>query len=79
MAAQQKGSTPATTLLRDRGVEFAVHEFAHAAGERNYALVAAEGLGIAAERVFKTLLAGSRGCGRPASPSASCRQADSSR
>lgn len=65
MAAQQKGSTPATTLLHDRGVEFAVHEFAHAAGERNYALVAAEGLGIAAERVFKTLLARVEGLRAP--------------
>jgi Cys-tRNA(Pro)/Cys-tRNA(Cys) deacylase len=43
--------------LRQRGVDFAVHEFDHSAGERNYGTVAAESLGIDADRVFKTLLA----------------------
>ncbi|MEO5838286.1 MAG: Cys-tRNA(Pro) deacylase [Acidimicrobiales bacterium] len=58
MAAQKhKGSTPATALLRQRGVEFAVHEFIHAAGERSYGIAAAESLGVEAGRVFKTLLA----------------------
>ncbi|MEO5840123.1 MAG: Cys-tRNA(Pro) deacylase, partial [Acidimicrobiales bacterium] len=58
MAAQKhKGATPATALLRQRGVEFAVHEFTHMTGDRNYGTVAAESLGIDARRVFKTLLA----------------------
>jgi Cys-tRNA(Pro)/Cys-tRNA(Cys) deacylase len=43
--------------LRQRGVDFAVHEFDHSSGERNYGAVAAESLGIDADRVFKTLLA----------------------
>ena len=58
MAARKpKGGTPATALLSRHGVEFAVHEFTHAPGERNYGLVAAESLGVDAGRVFKTLLA----------------------
>ena len=66
MAAQKhKGSTRATALLREHGVEFAVHEFTHVAGERNYGVVAAESLGIAADRVFKTLLATVEGMPSP--------------
>ena len=58
MAAHKpKGGTPATAILSRRGVEFAVHEFTHTPGERNYGLVAAESLGVDAGRVFKTLLA----------------------
>ena len=56
-AHKHKGSTRATALLREHGLEFALHEFAHAAGDRNYGVVAAESLGIEADRVFKTLLA----------------------
>ena len=56
-AHKHKGGTPATSLLSRHGVEFAVHEFTHAPGERNYGLVAAESLDIDAARVFKTLLA----------------------
>ena len=58
MAAQKHpGGTPATTVLSRLGVEFAVHEFTHAPGDRHYGLVAAEALGIDGARVFKTLLA----------------------
>ena len=56
-AHKHKGGTPATALLSRHGVEFVVHEFTHAPGERNYGLVAAEALGVDPGRVFKTLLA----------------------
>ena len=56
-ADKHKGGTPATSLLRTRGVEFALHEFPHGNTDRNYGVVAAEALGIGADRVFKTLLA----------------------
>jgi Cys-tRNA(Pro)/Cys-tRNA(Cys) deacylase len=56
-ADKHRGGTPATSLLRTRGVEFALHEFSHGNTDRNYGLVAADALGVAADRVFKTLLA----------------------
>jgi Cys-tRNA(Pro)/Cys-tRNA(Cys) deacylase len=56
-ARKDKGATPATVLLRNRGVEFALHEFNHPPGDRNYGRVAAEALDVAPDRVFKTLLA----------------------
>ena len=52
-----KGATPAIVMLERVGVPFAVHEFHHEAGERNYGQVAADALGVEPERVFKTLLA----------------------
>jgi Cys-tRNA(Pro)/Cys-tRNA(Cys) deacylase len=52
-----RANTPATSLLRERGVEFTVHEFAHTSGDRNYGMAAAKSLGIEPDRVFKTLLA----------------------
>jgi Cys-tRNA(Pro)/Cys-tRNA(Cys) deacylase len=51
-----KGGTPAIVMLEDAGASFVVHEFHHEAGERNYGLVAAEALGVEADRVFKTLV-----------------------
>jgi len=60
-----KANTPATSLLRQRSVGFAVHEFAHGPGERNYGTVAAESLGIEPDRVFKTLLASVEGLAPP--------------
>ena len=52
-----KGSTPALVALDAAGVSYAVHEFHHEPGDRNYGLVAAEALGVEPDRVFKTLLA----------------------
>ena len=52
-----KGGTPAIVMLDEAGVSFTVHEFHHEPGERNYGLVAAEALGVEADRVFKTLVA----------------------
>lgn len=52
-----KGGTPAIVMLQTAGVDFTVHEFHHEPGERNYGQVAAEALGVEADRVFKTLVA----------------------
>ncbi|MBK8332446.1 MAG: Cys-tRNA(Pro) deacylase [Acidimicrobiaceae bacterium] len=52
-----KGATPAIVMLEAAGVAFAVTEFHHEPGERNYGQVAAEALGIDPDRVFKTLVA----------------------
>lgn len=52
-----KGGTPATVMLNAAGVPFAVHEFHHEPGEKQYGAVAAAALGVEPERVFKTLLA----------------------
>ena len=52
-----KGATPAIVMLEAAGVTFAVTEFHHEPGERNYGQVAAEALGIDPDRVFKTLVA----------------------
>lgn len=54
---RSRGSTPAIVALEAAGVPFAVHEFHHEPGERNYGLVAADALGVEPERVFKTLVA----------------------
>lgn len=57
MSPVAKGGTPAIVMLHAAGVDFAVHEFHHEPGERNYGQVAAEALGVEADRVFKTLVA----------------------
>jgi Cys-tRNA(Pro)/Cys-tRNA(Cys) deacylase len=44
-------------MLDGAGAPYAVHEFHHEPGERNYGQVAAEALGVEPERVFKTLVA----------------------
>lgn len=62
---RDKGATPATVLLRDRGVTFALHEFTHLAGQRNYGLAAAEALQAEPDQVFKTLLATVDGLAAP--------------
>lgn len=56
MHVASKG-TPAINVLEAAGVVFAVQEFHHEPGERNYGLSAAEALGVEPERVFKTLIA----------------------
>jgi len=53
----QRGGTPATVALTALGVPFEVHTYAHDPTTKSYGLEAAESLGVAADRVFKTLLA----------------------
>ncbi|HEY9375761.1 MAG TPA: Cys-tRNA(Pro) deacylase [Jiangellaceae bacterium] len=50
-------ATPATTALSRAGVAFTVHRYQHDPATVSYGLEAAHALGVAAERVFKTLLA----------------------
>jgi Cys-tRNA(Pro)/Cys-tRNA(Cys) deacylase len=56
-----RSGTPALVALQRSGVAFAVHEFDHRPGERNYGAVAAEAIGADPGRVFKTLLADADG------------------
>jgi Cys-tRNA(Pro)/Cys-tRNA(Cys) deacylase len=49
-------ATPATRAAERAGIDFRVHEYAHVAGAE-YGAEAAEQLGVAAARVFKTLVA----------------------
>jgi len=50
-------ATPATTALTRAGITFAVHPYDHDPAAPSYGLEAAGALGVAPERVFKTLLA----------------------
>jgi Cys-tRNA(Pro)/Cys-tRNA(Cys) deacylase len=54
---QQPGGTPATTALTAASVAFTVHDYAHDPRSESYGEEAATAMGIAPERVFKTLLA----------------------
>jgi Cys-tRNA(Pro)/Cys-tRNA(Cys) deacylase len=49
--------TPATALLTRQKVRHTVHSYEHDPRHASYGLEAAEALGVAPERVFKTLLA----------------------
>jgi Cys-tRNA(Pro)/Cys-tRNA(Cys) deacylase len=49
--------TPATLALTQAGVPFTVHAYEHDPAAPSYGLEAAHVLGVAPERVFKTLLA----------------------
>lgn len=49
--------TPATALLTKRKVAHSVHAYSHDPKAASYGLEAVEELGLAAERVFKTLVA----------------------
>jgi Cys-tRNA(Pro)/Cys-tRNA(Cys) deacylase len=49
--------TPATVLLARLGIEHAVHRYEHDPRRGSYGLEASDALGIAPERVFKTLVA----------------------
>ena len=51
-----RGGTPAIKMLEAAGVEFAVHEFDHQPGHRNFGEAAALALGADPDRVFKTLV-----------------------
>lgn len=48
--------TPAINSAKHAGIAFQVHEYHHDADALSYGLEAAEKLGVAAERVFKTLV-----------------------
>ncbi len=49
--------TTATVALEGAGILFTVHEYAHDPRAGSYGLEASEALGVAADRVFKTLIA----------------------
>ena len=49
--------TPATALLAKQKIEHRLHSYPHDPRHSSYGLEAAEALGVAPERVFKTLLA----------------------
>jgi Cys-tRNA(Pro)/Cys-tRNA(Cys) deacylase len=48
--------TPATVALTKAGISFSTHAYDHDPAAKSYGLEAAEALGLAPERVFKTLL-----------------------
>lgn len=48
--------TPAVNLVKQLKLDFKVHEYSHDPAANSYGLEAAEKLGVAAERVFKTLV-----------------------
>ncbi|MDQ0796887.1 Cys-tRNA(Pro) deacylase [Streptomyces sp. B1I3] len=54
---QQSGGTPATVALTAAGTAFTVHSYDHDPSSPSYGEEAAEALGTAPERVFKTLVA----------------------
>ena len=54
MAGQQ---TPATAVLGKLGIAYSVHAYEHDPRRGSYGLEASEVLGVAPERVFKTLVA----------------------
>ncbi len=49
--------TPATIALERAGIAFTVHEYAHDPRHESYGREASQALGVASERVFKTLVA----------------------
>lgn len=51
------GGTPATVVLTAAGAEFSVHAYDHDPASPSYGEEASEALGVAPERVFKTLVA----------------------
>ena len=59
MGKKQKasGGTPAPVALTRAGLAFTLHEYEHAPRASSYGLEAAEALGLAPERVCKTLMA----------------------
>ncbi|WP_350561973.1 Cys-tRNA(Pro) deacylase [Psychrobacter sp. CAL346-MNA-CIBAN-0220] len=48
--------TPAINLAKQRGLDYQLHDYAHDNNAVSYGLEAAEKLGVAAERIFKTLV-----------------------
>ena len=57
MAKKGAGGTPATVALTRAGIAFEVHPYEHDPRAESFGLEAAEALGVAPERVFKTLFA----------------------
>jgi len=57
VAKKNPGGTPATVRLTQLGLAFVPHEYAHDPAAPSYGMEAAEVLGVAPDRVFKTLLA----------------------
>ena len=57
MARKQSGGTPATVALTSAGIDFTLHPYEHDPRTESYGLEAATALGVAPERVLKTLLA----------------------
>ena len=55
--------TPALNAARKAGIGFTLHEYRHDAGTASYGQEAAEALGLAPARVFKTLVAEAEGKG----------------
>lgn len=51
------GATPAVRALAAAGVEYTEHPYEHDPAAPSYGLEAAEAIGVAPERVYKTLLA----------------------
>lgn len=54
--SRSDGGTPATARLAAAGIAFTAHPYAHDPAAGSYGLEAAAALGVAPERVFKTLL-----------------------
>ncbi|MEV8564211.1 Cys-tRNA(Pro) deacylase [Streptomyces sp. NPDC051322] len=54
---KQPGGTPATVALTAAGTDYTVHAYAHDPAAASYGEEAAEALGVAPGRVFKTLIA----------------------
>jgi len=57
MAKARSAGTPATVALTRAGIAHTLHPYAHADGTSSYGEEAAAALGVAPERIFKTLLA----------------------
>lgn len=59
MAKKTKGggATPATRALTAAGIDHTEHPYEHDPGAQSYGLEAAEAIGVAPDRVLKTLLA----------------------
>lgn len=56
MARQPSSSTPATVALDRAGVRYTVHTYVHDPATSSYGLEAAQALGVAVQRVLKTLV-----------------------
>ncbi|MDO9521244.1 MAG: Cys-tRNA(Pro) deacylase [Pseudohongiella sp.] len=48
--------TPAVNIARKAGIKHVIHEYSHDTAHESYGLEAAEKMGVAPERVFKTLV-----------------------
>ena len=57
MAKKAAAGTPATVVLTDQAVEHTLHPYDVSPEAPNYGALVAQALGIAPERVFKTLIA----------------------